>query len=609
MEQIANYGVAGQASTGYSNSEKARNTVKGSVLWQVGDHELKLGGHYEKANIRSYSVSGGSVTRYFNSNAPYSETQDIWAWDAAWNDSTGALVVGSDGIADYIQDPGDTWHIEDVDSTSGQVIITSENDLNGDGNLDYNDYFADQTYQAYKGAYANNIGYDITGQHHEDKGMNKARTPIIAAFFFQDKFEVNDLIMNLGLRYDYVDPANKIFNPATGGNQNIIITDAGTLADRVYYTDLNDDGVGDPMEYLYSEPTDDDATGLNHQVDVTPSTQISPRIGLAFPITDRTVFHATYGKYLMPVKFDYLYISYARFISNIDQGNYTRSPNPELMPTKTTDYEIGFKQLVTNDLSIDITMFYNEKSDYLQIRNVAARPTGYALYVNGDYATNKGMSVSLNTRRIGNARVSANYTLSWAGGTGSNANTGYRISWLGGNDPTFTSPMTYDQRHTGNLNIDYRTGPRSMLPLFGANILMRFGSGLRYTPSKPRQTVFGGQLSDLPIAGLNSGLMPATFNIDMRLDKTFIVSGVNLSLFCVVKNVLNGQNVSAVYNYSGLPDTDGYLTTQAGQNWLNDIAFGGGAAAAGEDLYTSRITSPSRWGTPRQVQIGLRVDL
>ena len=588
MEQIANYGVAGQSGTWYSRSEKERNTIRGSILWQLGDHELKFGGHYEKANIRSYSVSGGRVARYFSSNAPYSETQDIWTWDVAWNDSAGALVVGPDGIADYTQDPGDTYKAEGSEAN-------------------YDDYFDDQIFQAYKGAYANNIGYDITGQHHSGTAFQDAKTPIITAFYIQDKFELNDLIMNLGLRYDSVDPANKVFNPATGGNQNIIITDNGTLAETVYYTDLDGNGEGDPFEYLYSAPTDDDATGLIHQVDVTPSTQISPRIGLAFPVTDKTVFHATYGKYLMPVKFDYLYISYARFLSNIEQGNYTRSPNPELMPTKTTDYEIGFKQLVTNDISIDITMFYNEKSDYLQIRNVAARPTGYALYVNGDYATNKGLNFSLNTRRIGNTRISANYTLSWAGGTGSNANTGYRISWLGGNDPTFTSPMTFDQRHTGNLNIDYRTGARSMLPLFGANILLRFGSGLRYTPSKPRTAVFGGQLSDQPVAGLNSGVMPATFNIDLRLDKTFVISGVNLGLFCVVKNVLNTQNVSAVYNYSGLPDNDGYLTTQAGQNWLNDWAIGG--PESGQDLYTSRITSPSRWGTPRQVQIGLRVDL
>ena len=78
MEQIANYGVAGQSSTWYSRSEKERNRIRGSILWQLGNHELKFGGHYEKANIRSYPVSGGRVARYFSSNAPYSETQDIY---------------------------------------------------------------------------------------------------------------------------------------------------------------------------------------------------------------------------------------------------------------------------------------------------------------------------------------------------------------------------------------------------------------------------------------------------------------------------------------------------------------------------------------------------
>ena len=169
MEQIANYGVAGQSGTWYSRSEKERNTIRGSILWQLGNHELKFGGHYEKANIRSYSVSGGRVARYFSSNPPYSETQDIWTWDVAWNDSAGALVVGPDGIPDYTQDPGDTYKAEGSDAN-------------------YDDYFADQTFQAYKGAYANNIGYDITGQHHSGTAFQKAKTPIITAFYIQDKF-------------------------------------------------------------------------------------------------------------------------------------------------------------------------------------------------------------------------------------------------------------------------------------------------------------------------------------------------------------------------------------------------------------------------------------
>ena len=584
--EIANYGVAGLNSgyTGIYKAEKLRDEFKTNLLWQLGDHEIKIGGSYEKGQIKRYSVSGSWAAMYFNSNEPYSEGGDRWTWDPDYNDGAGALVTGGDGIADYKQDPSDTY--------------------NGDK---YKGYWDDYLYQAYKSAYANNVGYDVTGVGlAEMQDINKARTPTIMAAYFQDKFELDDLILNVGLRWDHIDPANKVFNPLTGGNRNIVIDSEGYLAETVYWNDVDGDGIKGPREYTSALPTDDDSQGLSHQVDVTPSAQLSPRIGLGFPITDRTAFHATYGKYLQAARWDNLYISWNRFLSNIQQGNYTRSANPELQPTKTTEYEIGFKQLVTDDISIDMTLFYTEKKDFIQIRNVAASPTGYALYSNGDFSTVKGLAFALRTRRLGNTKVDANYTMSYSGGTGSNADTGYRISWLGGNDPTFTSPLTFDQRHTANIVVDYRTGNKGRLKLFGANMLFRYGSGMRYTPSKPRTAVFGGQLSDQPVAALNSGIMPATFNVDLRMDKTFMVNNVSLGVFCVVKNVLNNQSIQSVYNFSGLPNNDGYLTTQAGQNWINDYSIG--SPALGEQLYTSRITSPGRYGSPRQVQIGLRVD-
>ena len=70
---------------------------------------------------------------YFNSNEPYSESGDRWTWDPDYNDGAGALVTGGDGIADYKQDPSDTY--------------------NGD---EYKGYWDDYLYQAYKSAYANN---------------------------------------------------------------------------------------------------------------------------------------------------------------------------------------------------------------------------------------------------------------------------------------------------------------------------------------------------------------------------------------------------------------------------------------------------------------------
>ena len=224
-----------------------------------------MGGAYEKGTIRSYSVSGGSVARYFHSNKPYSETSDRWTWDPDYNNGAGALVAGSDGEADFKQDPSDTYT-----------------------GTDYAAYWNDYLFQAYKSAYANNVGYDVTGGPESSslmQSINKARTPIIMAGYFQDKFETDDLILNIGLRYDYIDPANKVFNPLTGGKSNIVINSDGYLASQVYYNDINGDGVADPREYTSASPTDDDNSGLPHQVDVSPSKQISPRIGIGFPIT------------------------------------------------------------------------------------------------------------------------------------------------------------------------------------------------------------------------------------------------------------------------------------------------------------------------------------
>ena len=342
-------------------------------------------------------------------------------------------------------------------------------------------------------------------------------------FFVQDKFELDDLIMSLGLRYDNIDPQNKVFNPETGGNTNIVITDAGTIAETVYWRDADGDGEKEIFEYTAYEPTEDDAVGKPHRNVSKARSYWSPRIGMAFPVTDKTVFHAQYGKYVQQPELNRMFLSYTRFLSNLQQGNFTISSNPELKPESTTSYEIGFKQLITPDISIDATVYYKQISNYVQVRTVSARPTFYALYVNGDYGTIKGLSFSLNTRRLQNWQLNANYTLQYAGGTGSNSTRQYTIAWLGGNFPTFVSPLEYDQRHTGNLVVDYRTGESGNLLTrnFGFNLLFQFGSGLRYTPSKPRSNVFGGQLSYQPIAALNSGVTPWTFTFDMRVDKSF----------------------------------------------------------------------------------------
>lgn len=580
--EIVQYSLAGSASTSYEKRNTSRQMINGSLVWQYGHHELKFGGEYADNTVRYYRMGrASSLSRYFNNNPAYSPTQDIYRWDAAFNDSAGALIrdYAGDGIADYLQDQTDIW----------------------DGDGDYADYFDTYKTSAYVSAYAENIGYNVTGEKEVNKGTDKARKPIIGALYIQDKFEIKDLILNLGLRYDYINPATEVFNPLTGGNTNIVIASDGTIAGMVYQ---DEDG-----KYTSPDPTEYDSNGLSHQVLANPTKQISPRIGLAFPVTDKTVFHAQYGWYLQQPEFNRLYLSYARFTSNLQQGNFTISANPELKPVRSVQYEIGVKQYLTNDVTLDATLFYKQESDYIQIRNIAAVPTGYALYVNGDYGTSKGLSLSFKTRRLGNIQVDANYTLSWAGGTGSNSSGLYRIAWQGGNNPSFISPLDYDQRHTGNISVDYRTGARTQIPFMnnlGANMLFRFGSGMPYTPTKPYTAIFGA-ISSHPIGGLNSANMPWTYNMDLKLDKTFRVAGVDVGAFIWITNVLNTQNIVDVYSASGMPNNDSWLTEPSGENWLNNVAIGG--AGSGEQLYNGKLANPYNFSIPRQIRFGIRVDL
>tara|TARA_B100000315_G_scaffold106053_1_gene97249 strand:- start:3395 stop:7120 length:3726 start_codon:yes stop_codon:yes gene_type:complete len=645
----SSFNQAGYSYTNYEKESTEHLTYKGALTWQLGDHEIKSGFEYRDNTVRYYRMARPtSLAAYFNNNKPYGPDQDTYRWDALNNDiirgynglwdsdelftdenpngqwdegeewvdldTNGVWDIGEeyfdtgngtwdlgetwidlppDGILDYLQELNDTW-----DGT----------DVNGDGQIDYQDYYQDLLFQGFKASYAENIGYDITGQKEVNSGNDKARKPVMSALFIQDKFELNDLIMTLGLRYDYIDPNNTPFNPLTGGNENIVITDAGTLAQTVYWVDEDFDGEIDPFEYTSSVPTEGDSVGLPHMVPSKIHKQFSPRIGMAFPVTDRTVFHVQYGKYMQQPEMNRMFLSYTRFLSNLEQGNFTISQNPALEPVKTTSYEIGFKQLLSPDISIDATIFYKQTDGYVQIRNIEAKPTGYALYVNGDYGTVKGLSLSFNTRRLNNYRVSANYTLQYAGGTGSNSTRQYTIAWLGGNFPTYVSPTEYDQRHTGNVTFDYRTGDgRGVFNNFGVNVLFQFGSGLRYTPSEPRSEIFGGSLSYNPTAALNSGTMPRTFQLDMKIDKSFKLGPTSLNAFLWIENVLDRQNTRSVYNSTGLPYTDGHLTTTAGQNWLNNVAVGG--PEFGNKIYEAHVGEPSNYGKPRQIRFGLRLNL
>ncbi|MBN2087994.1 TonB-dependent receptor [candidate division KSB1 bacterium] len=431
---------------------------------------------------------------------------------------------------------------------------------------------------AYRAVYANNIGYDLFGESKLNEGLNGAKHPVLAAAYLQDKIELKDLVLNLGLRWDYFTPKTKgLHDP-----NNILMV--SSLIDE---TDANWDWI--PAHSYFS-----------------------PRIGFAFPVTEKTVFHAQYGKFMQQPELRRLYISTNILASYINAGNYVQIQNPDLNPVRTTSYEIGFRQQIGLNASLDITGYYKEIQDQIQInqRNIA-RPIPYAAFQNGDFGSAKGLSFSFNMRRTERVTALANYTLQWATSTGSTDLTNFNIAWQQGHFPTYVAPTNFDQRHTGSVSFDFRTNPDDgptwlggkPLGKIGINMLYTFGSGFSYTPTRFQTRIWPGTSGFIPVAQVGSSYGPWISSLDIKIDKTFQINPVQFNVYLWVINALNSKNEIYVYDATGEADNDGYLDTAEGQTWARQ----NGPNAV--TLYKMMLADPGNYGSPRQIRVGVNFEL
>lgn len=467
----------------------------------------------------------------------------------------------------------------------------------------YNARFLNPTatdWSVYNKANVTFYGYDIYGNEF-DGGTFKdktgysvklpnegARHPISLGTYIQNKFEMTDLIMNIGVRLDYIDPGSKMYkNTNSIGLTQIdgvsIIADSSLIAQEA-------------------------------------TMQISPRIGFSFPVTDRTVFHAEYGKFIAQAALNDLYdatTSAGRFLAG---GLARQFPNPNLKPERTTDYQIGFRQMVGDVSAFDLSFFYKETKDLIVIRQIYADPGAvHATYIgniNGDYGTIRGLTLRYDIRRTDRVSLNASYTLQSAQATGSNSGTHFNIAWQdvsGPNGepyfPVIPAPTDFDRSHFGNVNLDYRyadnDGPtlfnKKILERAGANFLFTFSSGRRYTKNQVSSAFFPTN-APVPYETINASEAPWNFQLDLRVNKIFSVTrGVDLDVYLWVVNLLNTQNVVNIYTATGLPDNDGYFSTETGRNYVEQ------QGPNAKKLYDYLVDNIANYGTPRVIRLGARL--
>jgi outer membrane receptor protein involved in Fe transport len=438
---------------------------------------------------------------------------------------------------------------------------------------------------------ANFFGYDKTGENNVDDGPDGAKKPYMFAVYLQDKFEFEGLVVNAGLRYDYLNAnTDRLRNEERPLDPNNVLADPDSHSDEEIENAVRlDDG---DFESAKAEQ------------------KLSPRLGVGFPVSDKTVFHVNYGKFFQRPELQYLYVG-TRWLERMvkDAPYYAAIGNPNLEPEETTAYEVGLAHQLGDFTSLNITAYYKDVNGLTEVINQPSSPNAFATYRNQDFGTIKGLDFSLKMRRTRSVSTELNYSLSYAAGTGSYATSQGNIAWTNTERPIRISPLDYDQRHKITAIIDVRAtggqGPKlgSIHPFenAGINFVFRAGSGTPYTPMSVYNEISLASVTPTPIGKVNSRTGPWTYRLDFKANKTFQIARLDWDVYLWVINLFDTENALDVYEGTGRADNTGWLSTPDGESF---------ASRYGEDgvaKYNFKQRNPSSYDTPRQVRLGLRL--
>jgi hypothetical protein len=355
--------------------------------------------------------------------------------------------------------------------------------------------------------------------------------PFEASAYIQDKIEFPYLIINLGLRYDYMN-ANVEFR---------------------------------------SDPLDP-----NSIVKVKSRSQVSPRVGISHPISERTKLHFSYGYFFQFPDYEY-------FFENNQYDLNVREPlfgQPNLDAERTISYEVGVAHQFTERIALHVTAYYKDVTGKIGTRYyfpfVDGRYTGYTEYINEDYSNIKGFEVNLDVRPNQYFGGGLAYTFSVAKGSASSE----REQYPGTQESTKLYYLNYDRTHILNLNATFRIPDSEGPEVFNSTIfenmdlsfIFRGATGYPYTPSG----------RDIGFVDRNSLRRPSIYTIDLIIGKEFQIFSKNwLRFFVEILNLTDHKNVLYVYPDTGDPDV-----TFEGQQ---------------SEEY---MRNPANYGPPRSIRIG-----
>ena len=433
--------------------------------------------------------------------------------------------------------------------------------------------------------------------------------------YAQDQITFEEMVANVGVRMDHFSNGNLLW--PTGAPFNLAAMGPGS-----YPTDLVQllqQGVSVVWNTWHRVNQELISEGKEPLLQPTKSwTVFSPRLGIAFPISDRAKFYFNYGIFRQMLPYSELYFYDHRWAK---QGTYNLG-NPNMPPVKTIQYELGVDYSLLNQYLIHVAGYYKDISG--ESRQITIYDNSgtlqYPYRTDDRYRDVEGVEFML-TKSSGEwltGWLDLKYNFESSGNTGrrlisENPSTNNAESAFFNSDPSRPHPVP-----SINANINLRT-PDSWGHYLG-------GWNFSFLPQWQLGNIFDYNPRNLS-GVLNEFRWPDYWMFNMKISKTFDLALTKATVYVNVNNLFNYKVFLHNYAFSdgvGGTDFDNYMKSlhlpeynSSYYDPIRDKANGyyiPGNDKVGDLRSSSKpyINNPNNdvftYGDPREIWFGIKFD-
>ncbi len=503
--------------------------------------------------------------------------------------------------------------------------------------------------------------HDLKYREYRNQGVNDVLSvpqfytakPWEAAVYLQDRIEYDFLTVKLGARLDFGKAGGLFFaNPQDPTNSTTAreVCDSDPLAverglvNRDYtFQDPNTGQVFEGFAACAQSPDLLAAAASDGQADdfveSSSRTQFSPRIGVSFPLSERSQVFFNFGRFSQNPLYNNIFQNTnigtdslsgacsgedrvkpgtSECAPNVFSDQYTLSflGNPNLLIEKTTSYEVGYITELLGNYAFGITLFSKDQFGLTGVRQGGVDEAGdrifdvgttygtasldYSVLLNQDFQTVRGFELSLRRRLASYWGFSVNYSFQQASTNAAPPERAFQAQEEEG-DPLTRQEIRseIDQPHVFNASLFFQVGNEPPSDAWWGQVFRNGAvsisasarSGFPYTPTLSFSGFGDDQLE------VNSGRAPGVFRMDAQISKDFTLSRLRYGAFLRIANLLDTQSCVQVYASTGTCDAGTVDQSRSRQG-----------NAVGEGESSTFFDRPQYVQSRRSFNFGLRVS-